>query len=121
MELIAGIVDFAEDKFSITRVTKSNLPARFKNVDELIKEYQKFIKDFDDAVITDNEYIKDHVINMDETSINFVPEIKNTLEKKGSTKIYLRNFKGEKKRVTVCLSINYCKWEKTETSYNFQR
>jgi hypothetical protein len=42
---------------------------------------------------------------MDETSINFVPEIKNTLEKRGTTKVYLRNFKGEKKRVTVCLSI----------------
>jgi hypothetical protein len=38
------------NKFSIRRVTKSNLPERFKNVDELIKECQKFIKYFDEVI-----------------------------------------------------------------------
>ena len=42
---------------------------------------------------------------MDETSISFIREKTMIVESKGSKNMKLRKFKGEKKRVTVCLSI----------------
>ena len=58
------------------------MPQRFARVDDMINECKLFINKF--ANLVNNQvYQRSQIINMDETSINFVPEIRNTVDSIG--------------------------------------